>query len=161
RFAQVKSLLEAMDKAGLESQDLTGERLKLQAELVNMRSPLKVQRAHVQLGQSEQERKLTELTQETSAREEPETSYKQFQEVVAKEAERAKTHVSYEQLVRRSDDLNSSITEGRIRLEADLEQKKVALADLESIIASTQAIGDQEAVLSQESQEMDRLEAEF
>src|SRR5262249_3100505 len=69
RFEQVKSLLEAADKAGLESQDLTGQRLKLQSELVNMRSRLEVEREHLQLGQREQERKLAQLTKETSERE--------------------------------------------------------------------------------------------
>ena len=161
RFEQVKSLLEAADKAGLESQDLTGQRLKLQSELVNMRSRLEVEREHLQLGQREQERKLAQLTKETSEREKLQASYKQFKELVAKEAELAKTQESYQQLVGRSDDLNSSVSEARIRLEAELEQKKVALEDLESIIASSQAIGDEEAGLNQESQEMDRLEAEF
>lgn len=161
QFAEIKSAVELMDRAALESQELTGRRVQLQSGLVNMRSRLEIEREHWQLSLSELEGKLAQLRKETGDREKHESAYKHFKELVAREAELSKVQESYTQLMNRSGELHSTTTESRIRLETEIEQKQCGLEELERILASAQALGEDEARLNHEAHQLDRLEAEF
>ncbi|HEY9867920.1 MAG TPA: SMC family ATPase, partial [Candidatus Obscuribacterales bacterium] len=102
-----------------------------------------------------------DLMKDTADREKLEASYRQLKELIAREAELARQQEAYNQLLTRKDDLAARITEARIRLEAEIQQKQAALSELEAILASEPALEAEKAQLNEEAELLDRLESEF
>lgn len=160
-FERLKRRLQVLDDAGLKFQDLFSRRLELQSELATVRSKLEVEHDHFSLRLAALEGMRADLTKSTAERAKLEASYRQLKELIAREAELSRQQEAYNQLLTRKDDLTARITEARIRLEAEIEQKQGALSELATILASEPALEAEKAELHEEAELLDRLESEF
>jgi exonuclease SbcC len=160
-FERLKQRVEALDDSGLQFQDLSSRRLELQSELAAVRSKLEVEHDHFSARLAALEGMRADLMKDTSERAKLESSYRQLKELMAREAELSRQQEAYNQLLTRKDDLTARITEARIRLEAEIQQKQGALSELATILAGEPALAAEKARLNEEAELLDRLESQL
>jgi exonuclease SbcC len=161
RFEALKKQVEVLDQQAFEQQELTAQRLELQSELANLRSRLEVELEHCRLNLKDLEAKQTKLRDDTEDSDKVYASYKLYKDLVTEEAHQAKRQETYIQLSDRAAQLESKITEARIKLEAELSQKQSSLDDLISLLKNAQATESQKSQLEEKTDLLDKYEAEF
>ncbi|HEY9787077.1 MAG TPA: SMC family ATPase [Candidatus Obscuribacterales bacterium] len=161
QFDLLKNELEVLDRKALRMQDLNGRKLELQSELARMRSRLELKCESVESRLNEVKKRHEKLLGETRESEKIESAYVQYKELITREAELAQRQESFTLLSGRAQDLSAQISEARIRLEAQVSQKETAVKELQSILASKDALKEQDRSLKDETTALDALESEF
>jgi exonuclease SbcC len=160
-YEQMKSQVEVLDRAAIKLQDLTADRTKAQSAIASIRSRLEVDLQHWSSRAVELQKKFDGLTSSTADREKIETHYKQYRELLKVEAELAQRQETHQRLTSRADELQSKVTEARIHLDAEIQQKEITFTQLEEVLTSSQMFDEEQLELQRQSQTLDKLEAEF
>lgn len=160
-FQQVKAELEKLDGQALQMQDLQTRKIELQSMLAQLRSRLEVEADHhsqllLQL-QSTQAR----LRQDTSDSEKIREAHRLFRQLVSQEGELASRQEAFVHLHNRAAELQAAVGEARIRLEAELGQKELAIQDCEALVLARESLEQQKLALQAEAERLDKTESTF
>ena len=158
---ELKEKVEKLDKNSFVVQELGTKKNEYQTELARLRSRLEVELDQASKQWQDLEDKQAKLTIATSDREKIEKSYAQYKQSIATESELAKRQETFTHLSNRANELLSQVTEAKIRLAADHAQKESSLKDIEQILKSKPDLEEEKSTLEDETQFLDRLEAEF
>ncbi len=161
RFGKLKLEAEELDQRALAMQDLTAQKLDLQTQLAKIRSRLEYELGGGQATLSETQKKLTKLAVDLQDADRIETSYAHYKDLIKQEAEMAKCQETFTKLSSRVNELQSVISEFRIRLEADLGQKEHSVLELQKLLLSKDTLTNQKISLEEETINLDKLETEF
>lgn len=161
KYEKLKAGLTEMEQKALVQQELTTKRMDLQSTLAQLRSRLELQVENVENRLKELEKRHKKLSTETQDWEKVQKQFDEFRELSQKEAEQSKNQEAHTRLNERAAELNSQITEEKIRLEAKVSQKESQEAELASILTSKESLDEQYHAIEKESHNLDALEAEF
>ena len=161
KFAEIRGLTEALDRKSLAVQELTEEKHELKARLATMRSRLEVEADHVSTRLKETREKIEKLESDTADRAKVENMYREYLELLERESQASNKQETFSQLNKRATELQAAVTEARIKLEAEVAQRSNHLKELADILAAESTLSNRKSELEEESQEMDRLEAEL
>jgi len=160
-FEELKVKVERLDRCAMTLQDWHGEQLKLQSELAQIVSKLEVELAHWRSSLTDLEGKHAQLQSDTADRQKLEDSFLEFKKLLSREAELSSKQEAFMQLNARVETLQSQITEARIRLDAELQQKQGQLSDMEDLLKSTELLDEENLELKNRAETLDKLETEF
>lgn len=160
-FELVKSKLAELDEQGLLFQDLTHKRQGFLAELMRQRMKLELDLENSQRQLKELTQRKEKLEKDTQSSKNLTEQYAEFKQLMQEEADLVKRQEEHIQLTLRAEELKSKLTEARIRLSAELEQKENLIVELASLIESSQNLSSERLELESESARLDKLEAEF
>lgn len=161
QFNECKRQVEELEISGSKLQELTDRRMTFQSGLAGIRSRLEVQLDHLRTLCADLERRREQLSKEFSEQEKIEAAYRRFKEMVAQESELSVRQEVFVKLSARADELYSLVTEARIRLEAEMQQKTAACDELEQLLASSTLLDEEKQSIERQAAELDRLEADF
>lgn len=161
QFSQLKLEAEEMDRKALSMQELSTQKSDLQTQLAKLRSRIEYDLGGAQATLEEAQKKLTKLASDLHDADKIEHSYSQYKELVKQELDMAKCQETFTKLTTRVNELQSIIAESRIRTEADLGQKELALQDLQKLLLSKEGLTSQKGLLEKETAQLDKLETEF
>ena len=161
RFNQVRDQVELLDGLALKFQDLTESKINLAGELAKERS-----RIELSLEQSVRElnglkMQKEKLQKEVDDQDKIRLAYQEYKSMLASEAELLARQEAYAQMTARVSNLDSSIQESRIHLEAELMQKERALGEVEELTGSVKSLEHEGEELEALRADLDRLEIEF
>ena len=160
-FEIIKSKLQELDEQGLHYNDLTNKRQGFLAELMRQRMKLELDLENSQRQLNEINQRKEKLEKDTSGAEKLTHEYTEFKQLIQQETDLVKRQEEHIQLTLRAEELKSKLTEARIRLTAELEQKQNLIVELSSLIESSQNLTTERLELEAESDRLDKLEAEF
>ncbi len=160
-FESTKLDIEKLDQKSLEAQSLTEDKLRLQSQLATIRSRLEVELEHLRMGTSKLRQRADVLLDDTRDSDKVTQAFLDFKKLLADEAILAHRQDAYTRLSERSIELQSLVAEEKIRLEAELGQKELALTDLDEMLTSEALLAEQKAMLEDEVKQLDRVESEF
>jgi exonuclease SbcC len=160
-FQVTKLDVEEHDRKSLVWQTMNTRKLELQTDLARQRSRIELEFEHSGKLEAEAAEKLSKLERETADAERVEDNYRRFKQLAQEEAEMSQRQEAFVRLTQRSGDLQAAVSEARIRLEADCEQKKYSVAELDSILQSRHTLEEQQLNLKLQAEALDRVESEF
>ncbi len=160
-FTRIKQEAEELDRRALIMQELSTEKLDLQTQLAKIRSRLEYDFGTAQSALTESQSRHDKLKTDLQDCDKVEKSYEQYRELIKQESDMAKSQETFAKLTGRITELQSVITEYRIRLEAELGQKENKAADLDKLLKGKESLTHEKESLEAESVEMDKSEAEF
>lgn len=161
KYEKLKASIDEMERKALVQQELNTKRIDQQSALAQMRSRLELQAEHVDSRLKELEKRHKKLSSETQDWDKVQKQFEEFRQLSLKEAEQSKNQEAHTRLNERATELNSQITEERIRLEAKVSQKESQEQELAAILTSKESLDEQHHAIEKESKNMDALEAEF
>lgn len=161
RFQALKLEAEELDRKALTMQELTAQKSELQTQLAKIRSRIEYELGGAQANLAEAQKKSVKLNADLQDTEKIEHSYSQYKELVKQEIDMTKCQETFTKLTARVNELQSIISESRIRLEADLGQKELAAQELEKLLLSKDSLTTQKVQLETETAQMEKLETEF
>ncbi|MBS2000574.1 MAG: SMC family ATPase [Cyanobacteria bacterium SZAS LIN-5] len=161
RFQALKLEAEELDRKALTMQEFTAQKSELQTQLAKIRSRIEYELGGAQATLADAQKKIVKLNADLHDSEKIELSYGQYKELVKQEIEMTKSQETFTKLTARVNDLQSIISESRIRLEADLGQKELSAQDLEKLLLSKDTLTNQKVQLETETLQMEKLETEF
>lgn len=161
QFDKLKESLAALDSKALAAEDLLNKRMESQSDLARLRSKLEVDAEHSRTIVGEIETKHAKLLKETHDSDRIETAHAQFKQSLAEEAELARKQEDFARLTNRVNELQSFITEARIRLEAEIGQKQLLLQDLQSMLLGKNLLDEEQQRIEQETEALEKVEAQF
>lgn len=161
KYEKLKAGIDEMEQKALVQQELNTKRMDKQSALAQMRSRLELQAEHVDSRLKELEKRHKKLSSETQDWDKVQKQFEEFRQLSLKEAEQSKNQEAHTRLTERAAELNSQMTEEKIRLEAKLSQKETQEQELAAILTSKESLDEQYHSIEKESKNMDVLEAEF
>ena len=161
RFQEIKTNVEKLDKNSFALQELTVKKNEYQTELAKIRSRLEVECDTTKTQLKELEDKLDKLKKDTLDQQKIEEAFLKYKESIALETELSLKQEAFTRLTNRANELKSLVAEQKIRLEADLSLKRLALADLQKILESKQNLENEKLFLEDETKALEKLEAAF
>lgn len=161
RFQTLKLEAEELDRKALTMQEFTAQKSELQTQLAKIRSRIEYELGGAQATLADAQKKIVKLNADLLDSEKIEHSYSQYKELVKQETEMTKSQETFTKLTARVNELQSIISESRIRLEADLGQKELSAQDLEKLLLSKELLTNQKVQLETETLQMEKLETEF
>ncbi|MBZ0185922.1 MAG: hypothetical protein K8F91_06670, partial [Candidatus Obscuribacterales bacterium] len=161
RFVKVKDLIEALDKKELAQEKLIEQRQANKSQLADLRSRLEVELEHSQRKLGELGKRREHLVRDTANGDKLEADFGDYKELLDTESLLSIKQDSYARLLNRAKELESIVTESRIKLEAKIAQLQSTLADLNEMVDSEPALQEQKQALEAAAFEMDNLESEF
>lgn len=132
-------------------QELTAQKSELQTQLAKIRSRIEYELGGAQANLAEAQKKSVKLNADLQDTEKIEHSYSQYKELVKQEIDMTKCQETFTKLTARVNELQSIISESRIRLEADLGQKELAAQELEKLLLSKDSLTTQKVQLDRNS----------
>ncbi len=161
KFNQVRSQVEQQDVLALKFQEQTEIKINLSGELARERSRIELSVEQLARELAELNKQHDRLQKEVADEAKVRASYKEYKEMLATEAELTARQEAFAQLTVRSNDLNNTIQESRIHIEAELFQKEKALAEIEEMSGSAKSLSAEGQELEALKADLDRLEVEF
>jgi len=160
-FNQVRGELEKLDSIFLEVQDLNDAKIDLTGQLATLRSRLEVKLEGLEVEYRDQQKNRERLLRDTEDGDKIKSQYLEFRQLIESEAGLAQKQEAFTQLTARVNELSSVISESKIRLEAELNQKQTALSELAELTGSQQSLGAEGTELDKIKEKLERIEAEF
>lgn len=160
-FNRVRSEVEKLDSVHLTVQELTEKKVSLSGELATLRSRLELKAESLEKEFKTLQEQEERLVKDTAEEAKVKSAYQEFKQMLVNEAELSMKQEAFTQLTVRSGELANSISEIKIRLEAELNQKVTALRELEEVRSSRQALSSEGLELEALREELERAEAEF
>lgn len=160
-YEKLKASIDEMERKALVQQELNSKRIDQQSTLAQMRSRLELQVEHVEGRLKDLETRHKKLSSETQDWDKVQKQFEEFRQLSLKEAEQSKNQEAHTRLNERAAELNSQMTEEKIRLEAKVSQKELQEQELAAILTSKESLDEQHHAIEKESKNMDALEAEF
>ena len=161
RFQELKEQVELLDKNSFALQELAARKNEYQTELAKIRSRLEVECDSIRQQLTEMEEKQTKIQRDTADQEKIEEAWHKYKESLKTESELALKQENFTRLSSRASELQSMIAEQKIRLDADLSQKQIAIDELKRILESKEALEAEKVSLEDETKSLEKLEASF
>lgn len=161
RFGIVKAELEELDQKSLSAQTLIEKRMELQSQLANIRSRLEVELEHIRLDRANLEKKVRTLQSDTADGAKVKLAHDEFRKLLQEEALLAQKQDAYTGLSERVTHLQTCVSEAQIKLEAEIGQKELSLAEFDEALSAEPLLVHQREELEKEAKDLDRIEAEF
>lgn len=158
---RVKSEVEKLDQMSLRAQGLVEEKMRLQSQLAAMRSRLEVELDHFQAATENCRKKCDALRNDTRDGDKIQAAYAEFRKLLAQESELAQRQDTFTRLTERANRLQAMVTESKIKLEVEIGQKELTLAELDSVVAAESLIAEQKIELENEVKKLEKTESEF
>ncbi|MDX2106282.1 MAG: SMC family ATPase [Candidatus Melainabacteria bacterium] len=160
-FIDTRKAVEELDQKSILYQGLKEEKIEFQSKLVSLRNNLEYELKHIEQEISEFNAKQTLLKQDTAGKEKTQQAYNEYKLLVEQELALSIKQDEYMQLSSREKELQSVLLEAKLKLQAELEQKKSALEELKKVIESAKTFDQERLSLEDEAKALDKLEAEF
>lgn len=160
-YLQTRKSVEELDQKSILYQGLKEEKIEFQSKLVGLRNNLEYELKHVQQEISDLKGKQSVLHADTAGKEKTQAAYAEYKELLENELALSGKQDAYMQLSNREKELQSKILEAKLKLQAEIEQKKNALEDLKKLLDSSESFLQERQALEEESSGLDKLEAEF
>lgn len=161
RFFEVRTKTEELDRQSLVVQGINEKKHELKSNLATMRSRLELEVGHAKEALGEVESRLAKLDQETKSKDKVLKSYEEYKSLLDKEAQASSKQEAFGRLNKRAQELESDITESKIKVEAELVQKQRSHEELKKILTSKSSIDNQKLKLEEEAQLMEKYENEL
>ncbi len=160
-FIETRRSVEELDQKSILYQGLKEEKIEFQSKLVSLRNNLEYELKHIEQEISEFNAKQTLLKQDTAGKEKTQAAYNEYKLLLEQELALAKKQDEYMQLSGREKELQSVLLEAKLKLQAELEQKRNAFEELKKVVESSSTFSQEREALEEESKTLDKLEAEF
>ncbi len=160
-YESLRTHSELLDQNALKDQSLRSQKLERRSALSDLRNKLEMAFSNTRENLDREEKRKEELLKATAQREKILSAYEDYKVAAQKESEYAKKQDDYTRLQQRSVEIQSSIDETRIRLEAEIEQKQKTKAELESLMRGKDSLEAQRQSIEGETSELEKMESEF
>jgi len=160
-FIETRKSVEELDQKSILYQGLKEEKIEFQSKLVSLRNNLEYELKHIEQEISEFNAKQTLLQQDAAGKEKTQAAYTEYKSLLEQELALAVKQDEYMQLSGREKDLQSILLEAKLKLQAELEQKKNAFEELKKVVESAKTFDQERILLEEEAKSLDKLEAEF
>ncbi len=160
-FIETRKSVEELDQKSILYQGLKEEKIEFQSKLVSLRNNLEYELKHIEQEISEFNAKQSLLKQDTAGKEKTQASYNEYKLLLEQELALSIKQEEYMQLSGREKELQSVLLEAKLKLQAEIEQKKNALEELKKVVESALTFDQERISLEEEAQALDKLEAEF
>ncbi len=160
-FTLLKERVEHLDGISLKVQGIQDRRLELKSALANLRGRMEVELEHLKGTLAELSARLKKLKKDTDGKEKVEEDWGQYKKLLEAESEYARKQENFSQLSGRADQLQGLVSEARVHLSAELEQKMQALQELRSLLESKDTLLKGQEELISQAEELEKLETEF
>lgn len=160
-FEELKKQGEALDNAALALHDLNNKRMEVKSKIDTAKGRIEVELEHLQAqlnGQLARQKALAKSERDSSKLEEQFTA---FRELLNEELEMSRKREQFVQLSARAEELQSRVSESRVRLDEEIQQKRSMLEELERIMLSKDLLGAEQEELKSKLEELELVEVEF
>lgn len=161
RYSSLSESVQALDKAALAVHDLLEARQTLRSSLAATRGRMEVELDHLREQVAEVSTKRKKLKRDTKEQKKIEAAYSAYKALVAEEAMLNRQQELHATLLTRAEQLQSMITEARMRLDSDIQNKELLLVELQTLIESKQTLESEQQLLLVQAKDLDRVDAEF
>lgn len=161
RFQKLRKETEELDQKSLSMQESSEKKHSLKSELAAMRSRLEVEVNHKTQMLNDIRAKIAKLTKETENREKLENEYQEYLKLIEEDSKLSSKQDSFTRLNNRMRELESTIVEEKIKLEAELDQKKSSLEEFSNIVKSKNSLDVERVDLESLAKDMDKYEVEL
>jgi DNA repair protein SbcC/Rad50 len=161
QFEECKAVVESMDNKASRHSELSNRRLELRGRLAMCQGRMEVELEHLESAFKTRQERRDALAKSCNDRDKIESAYNEYRRLLDAELEMSRKREAFTALSARADELQAMISESRVRLEAQTQQKEVLLAELEQLLSVRGEIEQEQDLLRQELAAIDRLEAEF
>lgn len=160
-FEEYKTRSEKMDLSLQLFTDLSSKRAEARSRLAMIQGRLEVELHHLKQSIDQKLARKAALEKSTRDKQKLEESFSEYKKLMDFELELSKKRELFSSLSLRADELQLMISEARVRLEAELQQKQSLLRELDQIIALRTQILEEQEHLESEANELDRVESLF
>lgn len=160
-FEEYKDRSEKLDFSLQVYTELSSKRAEARSRLAMIQGRLEVELHHLKQTIDAKLTRQAALEKSTRDKEKLGDSFAEYKKLMDLELEMSRRRESFSALSLRADELQSMISEARVRLEADIFQKEGLLVELEQIISLKEQILDEQKNLETEALELDRVETQF
>lgn len=160
-FESTRSQVELLDNLQLSLQELSERKIALAGELARLRSRLELTLEQKEKELQQEESRRLELERDTDSSEKIMEQYNEYKQMLETEALLSSKQEAFTQLTRRTQELSALLQESKIRLEAEVGQKEIAISDMQALTGASGNLTEEGIALDLEAQNLDRLEAEF
>jgi DNA repair protein SbcC/Rad50 len=160
-FDRVKAEIEKLDQKSLIAQTFLEEKMRLQSQLASIRSRLEVELDHYKQSAADCQKKCDALRYDIRDGDKTQAAHDEFKKLLKEEAELAQKQDTFTRLTERASQLHASVTECKIKLEAEIGQKELTLTELEQVIAAELIVAEQKLALEKDVGELEKVECEF
>jgi DNA repair protein SbcC/Rad50 len=161
QYESLRTQSEMLDQHALKDQSLRSQKLERRSALADLRNKLEITFSNARENFEREEKRKEELLKATAQREKIASAYEDYKIAAQKESEYAKKQDDYSRLLQRSNEIQSTVDEIRIRLEAEIEQKQKTKAELESLLRGKDSLEAQRQSIEGETSELEKMESEF
>lgn len=161
QFELCKALSESLDLTAAKHSELSSRRLELRSRIAMFQGRMEVELEHLKITL---ESKLTRRRALEKSCNEPDKltqAFEQYRRLLEAELEMSRKRESFTALTARADELQSMISESRVRLDAQIQQKESLLVDLDELLSGRDRIELDQQALKDELAVIDQVEAEF
>ncbi len=160
QYGEIRGKIETFEKHAFHLQELNGKKMEARSQLSDLRNRLELELNQAVETFQEVQGKLDKLRKATADATGTSESFSEYKGLIAQESEMAKEQEAFAQLSLRIGELQTQITEWRIRLEADISQKQGADAQLVVTLSEEYGLQDKKLELEGEGQLLDKQETE-
>lgn len=160
-FKHAKEKVEQLDHVSLRRQELEARQSELKSGLATMRGRMEVELEHQKAQRQVIDENAKKLQRELSGKTKVDAEHLAYKNLIIAEADMARKQETHVQLANRAEQLHTLVVEARLHLEAELDHKRGAHAELGCLIQSRDTLEAEENELQRQAVELDNLEIEF
>ncbi len=160
-FERVKEESEALDLKANAFHEANSKKLEYHSRLAMIQGRLEVELDHLKENLESKKARAAALKKGTRDLPRLEQQYAEFKKLSDTELEMSKKRESHTALNSRAAELQSMISEARVRLEAQVQQKEGLLRDLDDLLKSRDSIEFEQDSLKEELKQIEQAEIEF
>ena len=160
-FEEYKARSEKLDFSLQAFTELSSKRAEARSRLAMIQGRLEVEYLHLKQSIELKLTRKSALEKSTRDKQKLEDSFTEYRKLMEFELDLSRRRESFSSLTLRADELQSMISEARVRLDADVRQKESLLDELDQIISLKEQIQSEQQVLEAEADELDRVETQF
>lgn len=161
QFEECRKEAERLDIKAARHQELKSKRLELNSRLAMHQGRLEVELEHLESLLDSRQERARGLEKNCLELPKQESAYREYRRLLDAELEMSRKRESFATLTARAAELQSMISESRVRMEMQIQQKELLLIELEQILSGRSQIEAEQLALKNELGAIDRLEAEF
>ncbi|MBX9687734.1 MAG: SMC family ATPase [Candidatus Obscuribacterales bacterium] len=160
-FEECKELAESFDLKAAKHSELVSRRLELRSQLAMYQGRLEVECEHLKAKLQSKELRRKDLDKSCRDKDKLEESYIQYKHLLEAELQMSRKRETYSSMNARAEELQSMISEARVRLEAQIQQQEIHLGELRELLAAKEEISKEQNLLKADLESIDSYELEF
>ncbi len=161
QFEECKSIAESLDAKSSKASDLNQKRLELRSRIAMRQGRLEVELEHLRVSFEAKQTRLSLLSKNLKDKEKIEESFNNYRKLLDAELEMSAKRETHTALSVRADELSVMISEARVRLDSEIQQKQQLLDELQELLAARHKILAEQELLKKALDEIEQHEAEF